>query len=112
MIDQELRAAFVAALRDPERKQVRGRLRSGKAMCATGVACDVYAAAHPDEAWWENDDTFVFQGETWTHIHPFELEGLAGLNLSGIQVANDNGRTFAEIAAKIERGEYDYEEAA
>lgn len=39
--DKELARAWVAELRNPERKQVRARLRSDDGMCCLGVLCDV-----------------------------------------------------------------------
>lgn len=55
-MNPELKAKWVAALRDPERKQTQGVLRRGNAMCCLGVLCDVI-----DPEKWQSDDGLTWQ---------------------------------------------------
>lgn len=50
-MNSELKAKWVAALRDPRRKQGNGWLRTEDGMCCLGVLCDVI-----DPSQWESCD--------------------------------------------------------
>lgn len=124
--DQELNVSrWVAALRDPNRKQAQGRLRKGDGMCCLGVLCDI-----------EDPNEWVGEGGTWrwdvwgsappssltaekcglmfrdgSFNSPFNEVTLAVMKRIGeradeidscLTKLNDSGATFAEIADIIE----------
>lgn len=124
--DQELNVSmWVAALRDPNRKQAQGRLRKGDGMCCLGVLCDI-----------EDPEEWVDEGGVWRWStceaappaglammrcgmtdragalnYPFNEVTLAVMKRIGEKLdrlgsclaqLNDKGATFAEIADIIE----------
>lgn len=111
---------WIKALRSGEYEQTTGQLRDDKGFCCLGVACDLYAAEHPDAKWnrdVDEDDcvehTILNEaavlptvvrawlglkgatGEFVTCATPYQSDALAA--------RNDNGATFAQVADLIER---------
>ena len=101
------RKAWVAALRDPSRKQVAGRLghQSTGGQCCLGVLAEVAGCTHRrDEEWFDSWDGV--DGEAPKRAMEFVgLRSPCGQYTGSktLIALNDNGFTFAEIADVIER---------
>lgn len=119
----ELKAKWVAALREPDRKQIKGALHSSNGQCCLGVLCEIVVAEGliPGLVVDRHDTGFVDVAPvdaTWivtyddqASVLPPEIAELTGLTCtatipsdSGKTLAglNDIGRTFAQIADIIE----------
>ena len=46
LMNPEIKAKWVAALRSGEYKQAKGQLRIGNSFCCLGVLCNLHAQAH------------------------------------------------------------------
>jgi hypothetical protein len=108
-MNPEVKARWVAALRSGKYAQGAGALRKGDCFCCLGVLCDVL-----DPDGWEND--FHQNVKGMPSLKVYEEAGFAEVipgfrsppqvaiegDASDLDVHNDNGRTFAEIADAIE----------
>lgn len=107
-MNKENAAKWVAALRSGEYTQAEGRLRAGDSFCCLGVLCDLYARENPDCKWMQDgsfdvpDDCTlaptsvpVVGDQVAAWIGEYEPNSYAKMN--------DNGKTFLEIAAQIEK---------
>jgi hypothetical protein len=102
MSTETLRARWIEALRSGRYKQGRGRLRDGDAYCCLGVACEVSGLG----TWRRHDDGRGDVYATPTGILygwlPRGLRDELGLDENTqsklMQLNDDEGRTFAEIA--------------
>ena len=110
-MNPELKAKWVAALRDPNRKQAKGQLRIGDAMCCLGVLCDVIDPA----GWTLRENRSFTYGDYYTMaLPPKEVSELLGFSPDSEYLAidgwtrqahihNDVGNvTFLQIADAIE----------
>ena len=103
MMNREVKKRWVAALRSGEYEQTAGKLRDEVGFCCLGVLYDIEA-----DDWWEN-----VGGPCWlTHKDgmgarlPEWLSDQVGISIddqSYLAGMNDNGKTFKQIAAYIER---------
>jgi len=108
IMDAELKARWVAALRSGTYAQTQNVLRNHEGFCCLGVLCDL---VDPD-GWQEpNGDETKFgyldpesKGYAETYEPPVEITTRAGLYDTGIFMEmNDNlGNSFDEIADYIE----------
>ncbi len=97
---------WVAALRSGEFQQTKGVLRSPEGYCCLGVACEVYRRETGAGEW---DDSNQFQGHG--DVPPIEVQRWLGLKRANgamdddslcLTERNDDGDSFAQIAAVIE----------
>ncbi len=102
---EELRRAWLEALRGPDYQQTQGGLRTGLAFCCLGVLCDLY-----DHDQWEPDkafDGYYYLNHAGTL--PSDVSKAVGLDSHGYLTEselikmNDNGKTFPEIADYLEK---------
>jgi hypothetical protein len=111
MMNPEVKAAWVAALRSGEYRQGQGGLRAGDEFCCLGVLCDLkgddWIAGH------NNDEVYGYSLRGVFDMPPASVYSWAGCNLAAAKVTidgvtkpvadhNDEGATFAEIADAIE----------
>ena len=109
-MNPELKAKWVAALRDPTREQTKGLLRNANAMCCLGVLCDVI-----DSTEWQKSGTQWSYGDNWdSALPPKAINEAVGFTphqealvinglLSPPQQHNDeHNATFLQIADAIE----------
>lgn len=112
MMNPEIKALWVAALRSGEYKQCRDRLRTEEnTFCCLGVLCNLHAQAHPEIAARQLDSTMYMgqRGTPSTAVRAWaglvdQTGGyvtIAGLH-SVLTAHNDAGRTFKQIAGAIE----------
>jgi hypothetical protein len=129
MMDPTIKAAWLAALRNPEAKQARGQLRKEDAMCCLGVLCEVVRKLNPTIGRWQvnlfttnkpqgiadqvlavkimvkaglkeqNPVIHLTSPEVGAFTSPNRVLG-SSYSLAEI---NDNGANFAQIADIIER---------
>lgn len=96
MIDEDVKARWVEALRSGEYQQGRRRLRTGGAYCCLGVLADLVAP----NAWGKSGGYECWKGLVVTlprELVPERIQEQATW-------LNDKGATFTEIADWIERG--------
>lgn len=94
----DLKTAWVAALRSGRYKQGRGSLRSSGRHCAFGVLLDLY-----DPHGWS------CHGGLWAHWASATL-GKGAIGVGAVISDNDHYTkrlSFAQIADKVEAGAYD-----
>ena len=100
---------WVAALRSGQYKQTTGALRNGDSFCCLGVLCNLHAIAHPKIARKEVS-TAIYLG--MGGALPYEVRTWAGMFTKTRRIPdlnetlaslNDDGSTFDEIAAVIEK---------
>lgn len=121
-MNQEIKAKWVSALRSGKYRQAKERLQSDSGgFCCLGVLCDLYIKEHPSLAEWHfNPDytygsTSIKSSGTFEHIYlPSDVANWAGFPASGdvivshdhedtgLSELNDEGMSFADIAALIE----------
>lgn len=101
---------WVEALRSGKYEQGCGYLRTNDGFCCLGVACDLYAKAHPRAKGWNQGN--LFAGEMM--LLPVKVRKWLGLTknsgvftdkkgfLSELIDLNDSGKTFKQIAKIIE----------
>ena len=102
------RAKWVAALRDPSRKQVAGRLghQSTGGQCCMGVLAEIAGCTHE---YYEKTNDELWDGDRqcapWRAMEFVGLTKQVGsyLMYRSLLRDNDSGKTFAEIADIIER---------
>lgn len=103
---QELLKTWVEALRSGKYKQGRNQLRHGNSFCCLGVFCDI---VNP-EGWVEDENVSGYffwkykKGKNNSYI-PCNLMkelGILDKNTGMLANMNDAGKTFEEIADKIE----------
>jgi hypothetical protein len=99
-----MRKRWVAALRDPARRQNFGCLRDGSCFCALGVLCDISDVAE----WSRNGFTASYYYDGEAGLPSPRVRGMAGLNYEEAQVIstlNDRYRySLPEIADLVESG--------
>jgi len=122
-MNQEVKKAWIEALRSGEYKQTTGRLRRGDSYCCLGVLCDLYIKNNPDYVWAGGGDYRYFascrdDAETgamsmflaFNFLHG-EVVKWAGLSSENphydddgtLSDLNDSGSSFEEIADVIEK---------
>lgn len=125
-MNPEIKTKWLAALREPDRKQAIGELENSSGQCCLGVLCEIAANEGivdrvvkerilPGDTTW-----YAVYDENATALLPASVMEWAGIedksamlnerveneegyrfdNLTGL---NDNGSSFAEIADVIER---------
>ena len=101
---------WVAALRDPEAKQITGRLETKRGNCCLGIACRLYSTEHPEwnvqeigssTEFGDNYDKYGLPSEVQAWLDLGDRQGSIRFQGS-LTDENDNGATFAEIADIIE----------
>lgn len=108
VMEPGLRGRWVAALRDPNLKQTKGRLRSddGDAFCCLGVLANLI---DPDgwmfdsftEDWCWHGEAQALPLDEWSRLR--DENSSCGMNeQQQWSIKNDGGWTFAEIADRIE----------
>lgn len=102
---------WIDALRSREYRQTRNRLHDTEGYCCLGVACDLFAKEMGDSKWVElpNDNGFAFRhnGEWFdmTSFLPRDVAIFFGLHPKyedTLASMNDEGKTFSQIATRIE----------
>lgn len=84
-MNQEFKAAWLAALRSGEFEQTRGMLGAAgsNARCCLGVACDVAIAMNaPGVSKWERDDELLYGDENEgfsASLLPLQVQEFAGI---------------------------------
>lgn len=58
MMNPEVKAKWIAALRSGDYKQTQYHLRDDYGFCCLGVLCDIYASEHIDAEWIDATDTY------------------------------------------------------
>lgn len=58
MMNPEVKAKWIAALRSGNYKQTQYHLRDDYGYCCLGVLCDIYASEHQDAEWVDVTDTY------------------------------------------------------
>jgi hypothetical protein len=92
--------ARVAALRSGEYKKGTGALRSpGDHFCCLGVACELYAKAHPDVGYYQG-------GNTYGIIKPMS-EGMPIEAREWLNINNEYASASGELADINDRREVD-----
>lgn len=92
---------WITALRSGKYEQGQKALRVGNKFCCLGVACDLY----DKNGWLEPCDSgrIPFHDEvSYLPLAVQERLGLHGHNPWGLGTMNDEGWTFAEIAAYLQ----------
>lgn len=107
IMNPEIKAKWVAALRSGKYKQGQGELRDGKKFCCLGVLCDIHAKTNRGK--WSAAGTY--HGEDL--VLPVDVRKWAGLkeqnpiltgpSLTTLAEENDAGKTFTEIASLIKK---------
>lgn len=110
MMNAELKAEWIAALRSGDYKQGKSFLKNDDGtFCCLGVLCDImepdaFAFSEVDDDGFGYDLTHPMADSTLEFIHG-DFDGQTGLNFfmqEDLATKNDNGKTFVEIAAYIE----------
>jgi hypothetical protein len=122
-MNQSVKEQWIQALTSGEYQQTTNYLQREGKYCCLGVLCELYQKAHPDQTEWCNalnpDDEMYFRVNTEdgpqrdTKMPPAVVCEWAGLdpsdnmfnNLVAVDTLakrNDEGATFAEIAAYIQ----------
>lgn len=130
MMNPDIKAQWLTALRSGQYVQGRGMLRQTSAdgqvqHCCLGVLCDLYIQAHPDKAHWhpglqpstmpgrEGSKASYFIAEfdeqrSLLPYHVYSWAGIQGTNIfvhqhnRSISALNDRGTSFAAIADILE----------
>ncbi len=100
VMNPTLKAKWLKALRGKKYEKCSSALRSGNRYCATGVLCDISGVGE-----WDGDRYVVgdMRARDFAPVAVRESAGLSVINLMTVEVMNDSGATFAEIADYIER---------
>jgi hypothetical protein len=97
---------WIKALRSGKYKQTIGSLRNSKGFCCLGVLCDL-ASKDGGPKWEQGYGTNMsFDGHQCllpNPIHHFVFDAAESHDPRGLVRDNDSGRSFAEIADRIER---------
>ena len=111
MMNQDIKAKWVAALRSGDYVQGRGALRVDNKFCCLGVLCNIHAQDHPEVAAMQQDRNSYMGKASFPHKKVSKWADLEDcgdnrVSINGISKHlaehNDNGRTFLEIADAIE----------
>lgn len=109
MMNPEIKAKFLAALRSGTFQQGRGLLRRNDAFCCLGVLCEIMQVPHkPAPA---DPATSIYfdparPHEAWRCFLPNafkEKAGLSPLDEARLSSLNDDGESFSAIADVIEK---------
>jgi hypothetical protein len=123
-MNPEVKAKWVAALRNPEAKQTKNCLRDENGFCCLGILTDIYIKEHGLD-WDDEKDAGRYQYLGWYSTLPSVVKTWAGVkdNVAGsveappkltentlvntdgtclLTTLNDNGITFLQIADLIE----------
>jgi hypothetical protein len=120
----DLLEAGIVALESQQYVQCTSYLRRDGMYCAEGVFADQLVQAYPERYGWMDKDALVDRrdGEVWvvlggevlSDLHPRGGEiftrAANRLGYAGIAVANDRGKTFAEIAAALREARAEVEQ--
>lgn len=100
-MDFAVKYKWLKALRGGKYKQGRGALKSlDDRFCCLGVLCDII-----DNKLWTHSGIYKYDSEISGISVPLTLRGEIGLDSdlqSELMRMNDSGKSFAEIADKIE----------
>lgn len=109
MMDPEIKAKWIVALRSGKYEQTQKSLRTGNAFCCLGVLCDLVKP----KAWLGSDDDpfyyHVGQATSFPDDSVLEAAGTSREDGDGghpfwqLAHMNDDGKSFAEIADYIEK---------
>lgn len=129
-MNPEVKAKWLAKLRDPETKQTKGCLKNTQGMCCLGVLCDIYIKETGEGEWVDLDGVnfnFEYDLETDRLLLPYRVRNWSGLpqvdgfntlsfehsrintitrGINGsvpVTALNDGHYNFAEIADIIEK---------
>lgn len=94
MLDADLKAKWVAALRSGEYRQAKNALKTADGYCCLGVLCDIQGA--------DFDAIFEKFGSLSLSENPEQYLGMLGFHSSKLSQMNDGGKSFLEIAQYIE----------
>ncbi len=112
-MNADVKAQWVAALMDPERKQTTGALKDDTGECCLGVLCDIAVKNNviPEPVIDDENGDYLFGAKGDSSFPPEEVQYWAGLenrnpyshkaNYS-LSLLNDSGLTFSQIADIIE----------
>lgn len=97
---------WIQALRSGKYEQARAELRNGlsREFCCLGVLCDI--SRKGGRGVWRKGGIFLIEGERNGGFLPLSVREWAGVSSrqqSTLSVANDNGKSFSEIASMIAR---------
>ncbi len=101
----DLRERWIEALNSGEYKQGKKGLRlANGSYCCLGVLCDISGLGEWDEgtSYWDYTVPGVGASAGMPHHNVLRVLGLDGEVAAILANSNDNGSTFAEIAAEIE----------
>lgn len=103
-MDAQLKAKWVEALRSGDYQQGRAQLRNHDAFCCLGVLCDLVDSSRWVEV---NRSHYRYRGLDYSALSfpPSDVSSRVGLrrkHLDAVVEMNDEGKSFAEIAAYIE----------
>ncbi len=127
----EARQLWLVALKSGNFRQCEGRLYDGEGHCCLGVACELFMLHEPEQGMWKvephlataNDGRWKYrvQGYESGGVLPDIVQQWLGMKTSdgllrqiggrsssedeNLTSANDEGKSFAEIAAIIEANE-------
>ena len=87
---------WVAALRSGDYKQGHSVLKFNDEFCCLGVLCDLSGGE------WNKTSTKIDSFSESTSYPPYLIECASDLSFTTLASMNDNGKSFNEIADKIE----------
>lgn len=102
---EERRAHWVTKLRSGEYRQVRNFLHTEDGHCCLGVLCDIASAGRWHLVVDQGTYGFVYEGDSFDSMPPGEILLAVGVSedqANALALSNDDGETFAQIAARIE----------
>ena len=108
-MNKQMKAKWVAALRSGEYRQTTGCLIDGRGHCCLGVLCDVMGMPQNQDGAFVNEKGLELGNLGSSYDEEANLSESGGLNQvlcedARLELAqmNDKGKTFDEIADKIE----------
>lgn len=103
LMNPDVKAELLVALRNGHYVQGKGKLRSRNCFCIMGVVCDLYHKRFPHKGEWQGDKFVVYsapcEGE---YLAPIPVEEWA-YPVSRLMGTNDSGVTFETLANYIEQ---------
>jgi hypothetical protein len=101
-MNTEVKAKWLAALRDGSYRQAMGKLHASGGYCCLGVLCDLV----DNTKWEDNPTTGCKEYDRKIYMPPQPLLEQVGLHedvTDRVSKMNDDGSSFAEIADYLER---------
>ena len=110
----ELKARWLAKLRDPETKKTQGWLKDNKGQCCLGVLCEVMGLKEKVSYYGERLDcgtndfySYDYKGAAQLKSLPHDFFNEVGIHADSVPIAlmtiNDANETFKEVIDYIER---------